>query len=61
MIVVEHRPPLRRIEIGAAVKPPSAPDPYVDVYADARVVENERIWRTIRQAAQGHGAAGDEH
>jgi hypothetical protein len=59
MIVVEHRPPLRRIELGARPPPVSAPA-VEDIYAAARATEHDRIWRLIEQASQGQGSGCNE-
>ncbi|MCK1718878.1 hypothetical protein [Bradyrhizobium sp. 141] len=55
MIVVEHRTPLKRIEIGA--RPPSPPEPpAIDLDCIARFTEQERIWKLVQQCAQGQGS-----
>jgi len=55
MNVVEHRPPLKRIEIGARPPSPPAP-PTVDLDCIAKFQEQERIWRLVQQASQGQGS-----
>ncbi|MDI3563543.1 hypothetical protein [Bradyrhizobium sp. Arg816] len=55
MIVVDHRPPLRRIEIGARPQPAPAP-PEIDLDCIAKFMEQERVWKLVQQAAQGQGS-----
>ncbi|MCK1445411.1 hypothetical protein IVB43_23790 [Bradyrhizobium sp. 48] len=55
MIVVEHRPPLKRIEIGQ--RPPAAAEPpTIDLDCIAKFNEQERIWKLVQQASQGQGS-----
>lgn len=53
MIVVMHRPPLRRIEIGAK---PRAQEPKLTRDRNAmEIAEHDRIWRLVEQSCQGQG------
>lgn len=60
MIVIAHRPPLKRIDLGASK--PRAPEPEEPEGIRAlrelgARLEQERIWRTIVRASQGQGNA----
>jgi hypothetical protein len=61
MIVTEHRSPLKRIDY--AIKP-RAPEPAEAEHIkaardlDARIA-NERMWRLLRQSAEGCNPAGE--
>jgi len=55
--VVMHRPPLRHIG-GPRFRP--ADPPTIDIYGAARLAEQDRIWKLVRQSAEGCNAVGDE-
>ena len=58
MIVVMHRPPLRRIEIGAK---PRVLEPKMDRDRNAmEIAEHDRVWNLLRQSAEGCNAVGAE-
>ena len=62
MIVVDHRPPLKRIDFGLK---PRAPEPAESEGTKAlrelgERLEHERIWRTIERASQGQGSKGND-
>jgi hypothetical protein len=59
MNVVEHRPPLRRIEIGARPIAPAVADLY-ETDTTAELAEQTRIWVLLKQSAQGCNPAGGE-
>jgi hypothetical protein len=56
MIVVMHRPPLKRIETSRPPRP--AEPPSVDLDCIERFNEQERIWGLLRQSAEGCNAIG---
>lgn len=58
MNVVEHRPPLKRIEIGSRPHVPTPPNIYA-VDRSAEFAEYERIWRLIEQAARSVGVRSE--
>lgn len=51
MNVVEHRPPLKRIDTSRPARP--AEPPAIDIDCIGKFVEQERIWRLLRQSAEG--------
>jgi hypothetical protein len=61
MIVVMHRPPLKRVEIGSRPHA-TLSDPYAGYERDNShaVAEQERIWGLVRQSAEGCNPAGAE-
>jgi hypothetical protein len=48
VIVIAHIPPLHRIDLGAGAHLNEPPVIGPDVF---KVIEQERIWQTVRQAA----------
>lgn len=58
MIVVEHRPPLKRIETG--MKPREYDPPEVDTDCIEQFIEQERVWKLLRQSAEGCNSVGGE-
>jgi len=57
MIVIMHRPPLKRID---SSRPPRASEvPVVDIDCIAKFTEQERIWSLVKQSAQGCNAVGE--
>jgi hypothetical protein len=61
MIVVMHRPPLRRIDFGLR---PRAPEPVEPEGVRAlrelgARIANERIWRLVTQSAEGCNAVSE--
>ena len=58
MIVIMHRPPLSRIEIGAK---PRVREPKRDLDRNAmEIAEHNRVWNLLRQSAEGCNAVGAE-
>jgi hypothetical protein len=58
MIVVMHRPPLKRIDLALKRR---APEPAaVDIDCIAEFTEQERIWSLVKQSAQGCNQVGGE-
>lgn len=59
-VVIMHRPPLKRVDFSPRRKPaePSA----VDIDCIGKFIEQDRIWRLLRQSAEGcnsvEGSAG---
>jgi hypothetical protein len=51
MIVIAHRPPLKRIDTSRPARP--AEPPSIDLDCIGRFTEQERIWRLLRQSAEG--------
>jgi hypothetical protein len=51
MNIVEHRPPLKRIDLGP--KRRGLEPPTVDLDCIAKFQEQERIWSLVKQSAQG--------
>lgn len=51
MIVVMHRPPLKRIDTSRPARP--AEPPTVDIDCIGKFIEQERIWKLVRQSAEG--------
>lgn len=58
MIVVEHRPPLKRIETG--LKPREHESYEVDTDCIEQFIEQERVWKLLRQSAEGCNSVGGE-
>ncbi|MGY4614785.1 hypothetical protein ACVWZ4_000012 [Bradyrhizobium sp. USDA 4472] len=50
MIIVGHRPPLKRIDFGRKPRPPSPP--VIDLDCIAKFQEQDRIWDAIQATAQ---------
>jgi hypothetical protein len=48
---IAHDPPLKRIDLNPPPRRPERVLPEIK-----HTTENERIWRLVVQAAQGHGA-----
>lgn len=62
MIVVAHRPPLKRIDLGAVKPRPPEPQENPSMRELRELterLENERIWRTIERACKGQGRVGE--
>jgi len=57
MNVVEHRPPLKRIEIGS--KPRNKPQIDMGEFGTYSPAEVDRIWKITRQVAEGVNAPGE--
>jgi hypothetical protein len=56
MIVSEHRPPLKRIETSLkprAIEPENVSGATVALRELGIRIENERLWRLVRQSAEG--------
>lgn len=51
MNVINHRPPLKRIDFG--LKPRAPEPPAIDIDCIAKFTEQERVWRLLRQSAEG--------
>jgi hypothetical protein len=58
MIVTEHRPPLKRIDNSRPARPAEAPT--IDLNCIAAFQEQERIWKLLRQSAEGCNSVAEE-
>ena len=60
MNVTEHRPPLKRIDL--TPKPRTYVDPYAgyDLDRTSEIQEQDRVWKLIRQSAEGCNQVGGE-
>lgn len=61
--VVVHRPPLKRVETALkprALEPETASEATIALRQIGERIENERIWRHVRQSAEGCNAKGDQ-
>jgi hypothetical protein len=62
MIVSEHRPPLKRIETSLKpriIEPEAASEATIALRELGIRIENERLWRLVRQSAEGCNPGGE--
>lgn len=64
MNVIDHRPPLKRIDFGSRPRAPEPPETPAGLTLrtieelTARL-EQERVWRTVVRASQGQGSVAE--